>query len=215
MKPKNPPIEEVLLDVRKAYRLLHSYQRMVLDAVGFIGKRLDLAYAGGWPVFSNPSPRAGRGGTDLWSWDWLNMVCYEFRFGDPATGMRTPRMSVYLISDSGIMSEDLPVNREPEAGDFGDVAKCKTELVFLVWLSQLAMPPVGGGIAGLTKLLGPEVKCSDNAGNALFLVKRCPFSRLVDEDTTGTLMKELVAEAVEAGIPLKTNNLSGETRPRD
>jgi hypothetical protein len=37
MNPSTASIEQALLDVRKAYRLLHDYQRMVMDALNYVG----------------------------------------------------------------------------------------------------------------------------------------------------------------------------------
>jgi hypothetical protein len=41
MNSTHEPIDEVFLNVRKAYRLLHDFQRMVRDAVSYIGAQLD------------------------------------------------------------------------------------------------------------------------------------------------------------------------------
>ena len=44
-------IEKALVDVRKAYRLLHDYQQAVLDAAKYIGSRLGLELRRRLPVF--------------------------------------------------------------------------------------------------------------------------------------------------------------------
>lgn len=104
MNHSQQQIEQTLLDVRRSYRLLHDYQRVVLDSVNYIGKRLEMNYAGGWPKFSGAAPKAGGGRLDNWAWDWLNMVFYEFHFHKELEDGEELRLSIFLISDSGYFS---------------------------------------------------------------------------------------------------------------
>jgi len=80
MSSSKVEIDQALLDVRKAYRLLHDYQRAALDAVKYIGSQLGFTYNGGSPRFSSCAPRPGKGQLNLWAWDWLNIVCHDFDF---------------------------------------------------------------------------------------------------------------------------------------
>jgi hypothetical protein len=100
-KHNRSEIDGILLDVRKSYRTLYSFQRMVLDLAKYIGDRMSFTYSGGYPVFSSPSPRPGKGHFNCWAWDWLNMYHYEFHYAprfQPGSGLR---LSVEIISDTG------------------------------------------------------------------------------------------------------------------
>lgn len=76
----NPAPQETLRDVRHAYRLLHDYQRLIIDSLRFIGIQLGFQYAGGWCRFCDGSPRQGGGNLKNWAWDWLGLYFHEFRF---------------------------------------------------------------------------------------------------------------------------------------
>lgn len=93
-------IESALTDVRKAYRLLALYQRRILDTVMCFQKLLNnRLFSGGWSLFSNVTPRNGRGSLDCWSWDWLNMYCYEFHFPEKSDDIT--KLSIVHIADTG------------------------------------------------------------------------------------------------------------------
>ena len=91
-------IEKALVDVRKAYRLLHDYQQAVLDAAKYIGSRLGLDYGGGYPCFGNCSPRPGKIANS--TWDWLNLVFYDFHFQTKIAD-RDVNFLIRLFSDTG------------------------------------------------------------------------------------------------------------------
>ncbi|MGJ8641769.1 MAG: hypothetical protein ACSHX9_00045 [Luteolibacter sp.] len=80
MSPSPAETSSLLADVRKSYRLLHDYQRLILDSLKYVGNQLDIPYCAGWTVFSDGQPRNGKGVLDNWAWDWLGMYAYEFRF---------------------------------------------------------------------------------------------------------------------------------------
>ncbi len=94
-------IDGILLDVRKSYRTLYAYQRMVLDLAKYIGDRMSFTYAGGWPAFSEVSPRKGKGELDCWAWDWLNMYHYDFHYSPRFPSGSGIKFSVEIISDTG------------------------------------------------------------------------------------------------------------------
>ena len=101
--------EDVLLDVRKAYRLLYLYQRRVMDLVGFIGNYFGFIFENGGPQFSAPpSPKAN---LDYWAWDYLGMYNYHFNFqAKEFKGVGNVAMQVFLMSDTGFF--DNPANKD-------------------------------------------------------------------------------------------------------
>jgi len=116
MKPTKEIINATLLDVRKAFRLLHDYQRMALDAAGYISHQFGMQYGGGWPRLSGPPPRAGQGRFNNWSWDWLNMVFYEFHFYRELDD-DWAAISILLLSDTGYFcADDEGLDRNNLAG---------------------------------------------------------------------------------------------------
>src|SRR5690242_3337576 len=78
--PHEPiPPHDVFLNVRKAYRLLHDYQLMVRDGVGYVLAQLDLdpGAGGGRAKFAGDA-RAGYRYLSDSSWTWLPMMGWEF-----------------------------------------------------------------------------------------------------------------------------------------
>lgn len=93
---------DILVEVRKAYRLLFDYQAKLLGLVKYIGGNFGYTYKGGLPKFSANQPRLGHGSLDNWAWDWLNLYFHEFYFGDKidAAGNKLT-FSVFILADDG------------------------------------------------------------------------------------------------------------------
>jgi hypothetical protein len=95
-------LSNILVDVRKAYRLLYSYQRRVMDTVQFIGAQLSKHEPNGYPLFSSMAPGEGRKvNFDNWAWDWMPMYCYEFYFGKEEKNGNAYEFAISIYSDSG------------------------------------------------------------------------------------------------------------------
>jgi hypothetical protein len=115
------------LEVRKSYRLLFDYQRRILDLMKFIGETYNVSFKKGRPLFS------GKGSNSLtnWSWDWLNMYCYDFRFEGKETKNPT-QFSVILKNDSGFYeaNQENTIHRL-DIENFKVVEDSKTELILV------------------------------------------------------------------------------------
>ncbi len=196
-------IDEALLDVRKAYRLLHDYQRMALDAVGYIGKQLGLTYSGGWPQFSDPAPRPGKGGLDFWAWDWLNMMFYEFHFTGDLKDGDVMHLSVLLISDSGYFCSEHEEVEATEVSDFLVPERSTTAIGFV--LSRENWPDTGylHSKSAMREFIetGGSLPAEVTAQGAIG--KCCNFSRIASEEDTDVLLDELVLVANAKRIPIE------------
>jgi hypothetical protein len=125
-------INDILLNVRKAYRLLFEYQKRILDLVSFIGGSFGFSYRGGYPKFSNPSPQKGKGNLNNWSWDWLNMYCYQFAFGSKKTNDTTIAFAVVLINDTGYyQSNNTKQIHQTNVSAFDRVENSQSKLVLV------------------------------------------------------------------------------------
>lgn len=134
MPNPNPSISHGLVEVRKAYRILHDYQRSALDAVSYIGARLGLAYQGGYALFSDCSPRdasAKCDPKDIWAWDWLNLVFYDFHYStDAEDGIN---VSMWLFSDTGYFMSDDHSGLQTEPHSFALPDLSSTKVAFLLY----------------------------------------------------------------------------------
>jgi len=121
--------KEILVDVRKSYRLLHDYQRLVMDACSFVGNQLGLEYAGGHQKLSNTPPQYGKGKLDLWAWDWLGMVAYEMHFLKSIPEGRV-KFSILHLADTAACK--VSRSTEPNPREFDAAGQSQSLLVFLL-----------------------------------------------------------------------------------
>lgn len=126
-------IAKALLDVRKAYRLLHNYQRAALDAARYIGNRLGFPYEGGYPRFTSCSPGDGKGWLGLSAWDWLNLYFYEFHFMKEEGEGKHIHFSILLYSDTGYyLGESIAPDRE-DPGTYPSAEQSETKVGFIFY----------------------------------------------------------------------------------
>ncbi len=190
-------VENILLDVRKAYRLLYSYQRKVLDLMKFIGYLTTWNYEGGWCKFSDPSPKNGKGVLDSWAWDWLNLYTYEFHFGFKEINGSKIKFSVWLVSDTGFYDSDSKDKRNVET--FSSVEESATKLIFVVGKNiwHTSFPDFLDNLKK-TKLIE---KKESTVGNEVLLVKSFNLSSFINADEARKRTEELVSYFKENGIP--------------
>ncbi|WP_018675025.1 hypothetical protein [Riemerella columbina] len=123
-------IKEILVQVRKAYRLLYNYQKSVLDLINYIGRYYGFKYNGGYPKFSNAAPNNGGGKLENVSWDWLNLYFYEFNFGYKEIEGDKIHFAIFLMTDSGYF--DYNTVDKLDTNSFKSVEDSKSQLIFLV-----------------------------------------------------------------------------------
>ena len=134
MTPSQTEIEKALVDVRTAYRLLHDYQRAALDAAKYIGTQLSFDYRGGYQGFTdNSSPKPGKGHLSLSSWDWLNLVFYDFHF-TRRLGSTDLNLLIRLFSDTGYFISDDPSPDKTVVSTFAPVELSRTMVGFLFYM---------------------------------------------------------------------------------
>lgn len=120
----NPSPETTLQNVRHAYRLLHDYQRLILDSIGFIGNQLGFQYFGGWQQFASPAPRNGKGNLNEWAWDWLGLYYYQFHFT-----CEDQQLSAFHIPDTAALMVDI--RERPNTEKFTSADSSKSMVAFI------------------------------------------------------------------------------------
>ncbi|MES2826691.1 MAG: hypothetical protein V4687_00985 [Bacteroidota bacterium] len=126
-------LSEVLIDVRKAYRLLYLYQRRVLDTIKYIADVLSLKVRSGWTIYGDQHPKNGaKLDLDLWAWDWLTMYMYEFYFGVNETAKGNIQFAIIVQSDTGSYDSDADAL---EIDKFAPVEISATKLIFILGLN--------------------------------------------------------------------------------
>lgn len=191
-KLSKPDFEEVLTDVRSAYRLVYLYQRKVLDVVRIIGNKLQFSYHRGYPKFSDPSITRGKEGLDDWAWDWLNLYLYEFNFETKELDKHKIDFSVVLQSDSGAY---LSGAEATDIEKFESPGRSSSRLFFITGKNY--WEDVDGIIEELAKNSEcvEEIRMKRNAG---MLFKSYDLKEFMNE--------EKIDRSVEAFINLCTKN---------
>jgi len=202
-KSSGAKIEHALLDVRKAYRLLHDYQRMVLDAVNYIGKQFGASYGGGYAKYSAVTPRDGKGHLDCCAWDWLNMVLYEFFFTQKLEGDNLLRFSILIISDTGYFcAEDKALEKTNVAGYIAP-DRSLTKVGFIISGKEWPDLSFMEDKATMKMFIENDGEIPVELAASGILGKCVDLARLASEEETNVLLDELVVLAQANGIPLK------------
>ncbi len=188
-------IEAAFLDVRKAYRLLYTYQQRVMDIIKFIGQLTSRQYNGGWSKFSNSSPKDGKGNLDMWAWDWLNMYCYEFFFGDAIINGNKIGLSVWLVSDTGFY--DTEAREALNLDSFSAVENATTK--FVIFAGKNAWYKESDDFWNNFKKDAPEYIEKNDDG--ILLAKSFSLSSFINEAASRKCLHQFAAFCAANSIP--------------
>ncbi|MCU7550403.1 hypothetical protein OCK74_14880 [Chitinophagaceae bacterium LB-8] len=174
-------LENIFVDVRKAYRLLYFYQRRVLDTVKFISGTLSKNIRGGWALFSDNAPKNGSGiNMDTLAWDWLNMYDYEFNFQDESINGNSYKFAIAVQSDSGFYDVMNNIS-ESTVESFSPVEQAVTKIYFCV--GRNTWKPGDSFQKAKRKDANDEFIYQEEGTDNLFITKRFDLSDCRDEES--------------------------------
>lgn len=197
-------IERALLDVRRAYRLLHRYQRAALDVAKYVGSQLGLSYRDGCPRFSNTAPRNGKNAFGCWAWDWLNFVHFDFNFYRNVGENREIGLTIMIVSDTGIYFGEPRDNAEPDDAAFAPAEYSKTKVGFLFfreWMEEWGHQLYAQD--ALRSFLGQEGVLPKILSDGGCIGKCYDFSQLSNEASTEAVITEVIQFANAGGFSLE------------
>jgi hypothetical protein len=177
-------LEDVFVDVRKAYRLLYLYQRRVLDTIEHISSILNDRGITGYSVFSNTAKDGKSVDFEYWAWDWLPMFCYEYKFDTKVVNGDKYDFAVAVYADNGY--EDALSNvTQTDVEQFVPVEQSQTNLHFYVgknmWKEEAFDAVWSSEHSG---------EYSYEQGDRKFLSLRYPLSKLKSEEEIVACLKE-------------------------
>lgn len=134
-------LNDVLVDVRKAYRLIYLYQQRIFSIVEVFSEKLNLNYYYWIPsLFTKPS---SANPFNRWTWDMLPMYKVSFLYlhnsnrGDNSNLLQGDLMVEFQIdSDSGYLKDG---GKEPNPLSFDDVEESKSYLNIYFWYANTDM----------------------------------------------------------------------------
>ncbi|NIG56794.1 hypothetical protein [Chitinophaga sp. Cy-1792] len=193
-------LREVLVDVRKSYRLLYFYQRRILDTIEFISNFIQGGKIEGYASFSNQSPKEGAT-LDLkgWAWDWLNMYLYEFFFFENNIGKGDIlRFGIAVQSDTGFFDSTGGISAT-DVAFYPDPSDAGTRLLF--YIGKNTWKPTPFSDLELDFFKKSETEYIEKSDNKIFLSKAYNLEELIDEEHILSCLKDFKSFCDLNGIP--------------
>ncbi|MEO8801793.1 MAG: hypothetical protein ABI375_00380 [Rudaea sp.] len=183
-------IEGLSLQLRRAYRLVHGYQRAIIDLSHEIMIRLGLDFFCWSPVFNDTPPRCTTDLSRKWSWDLLPGYSIYFAYTTPGPIQPGSYMLIlWAEADTGFskLCEDTK-RGEPDFAQLDAPEHCATNFRF--WHSVVVDSP----------------KMKDSQGF---------WAKLWDEDWPETNEFNLEVDGVKMKGRMATHSLSAISSPDD
>ncbi len=217
MDNKIENLRGALTEVRKAHRLVASFQERMLSLINFIATRLDFHQMEGVKHFSNPI-YPYRDGVHLhihprmWAWDFLYSYLFEYYVGDIALDDGSNIfLSVIQYSDTGYFDNDNENRESPEL--FVPSEQAGSKLLFFMerqpkgckelwsdysYTEQFVLNKEYGSIHHKETVLEPK-----GPGKNQLLLYSLPLEDFADERSTVAALKEYLRFLDKNGIKLE------------
>ena len=217
MDNKITNLKDALIEVRKAHRLVESYQERMLSLVNFIATRLDFHSMEGVKHFSNPI-HPYRDGVHLhvvprmWAWDFLYSYTFEYYVGDvKLDDSSTIFLSIIQYTDTGYFDNENEDRESPEL--FVPSEQAGSKLLFFMerqpkgckalwsdysYTEQFVLNKEYGSIRHRETVLEPK-----GQGKNQILLYSIPLENFADERSTIAALKEYLRFLDKNGISLE------------
>ena len=197
--------KNLLIEIRKSYRLLFDYQSKLLALVKYISGKYGYNYNGGYPKFSNNQPRQGSGNLDNWAWDWLNLYFHEFNFGTKKnkTGDALT-FALFILNDDGYFlscqNEQRNVGRvNPDK--FEKTERSHSKLIFVVGFNCWSGKAYFAENNWCNQRITLEEKGLHEEETGKMFYKSYPLENFFDENDVLQQLSDFESECQDIGIP--------------
>lgn len=202
------PLDDVLLDVRRSYRLLADYQQRLFELLGYIRERLGAVASYQEPVFKPPRDMAGLESDDFSGWRYL--PCFDLSvIWLKNAGQESPKdnhragdqmFGVWIRSDTGFDKYNKKFSSEA-------VEQTRSELVLSVVVcdSPAAAPYdwYSNVWCGIPYPADGAVGASDDVPGYRCYVKAVPLALLADQSSVNASIDTWCMDASYAlGVPV-------------
>jgi len=204
MKSKNniTDINDAMRDVRKAFRLLYSYQCKIRDLMRFISALVSRNCEYGYSRFSHSRSHKTATPLDYWIWDWLGMYFYEFKFEDTSIGNDKYSFSIWLVSDTGFFDKE-PQGSKPKGKarlnleNYASTDESATKLIFAA-TKNASMDDFSDFYINQRK--DSDAEYSRRIANKILLCKSYDISSFINEAETRKTVADFIAFCGKNGI---------------
>jgi len=201
------PPHDVFLNVRKAYRLLHDYQCMVRDGIGYIGSQFDIGYNGWWPRLPG-SAGLDRTKLKISPWDLLEMVFNEFHFVKEIGDNAWLSLSLIVISDSGFIDGDEKVNDKENLSAFAPADVSSTKFAFILRKTHWDHLHFMDDKVQMRNFIRAGGSLPHELIKREFVGKCYDMTCLTNEAEANKVVSDIIASANERAWPLELKNSS-------
>jgi hypothetical protein len=186
-------IDNMLIEIRKAYRLLHVFNSRIFDLMKKLDEDFNVKFGGGRSLFTNPTPREGKGKFESWIWDYFNLYFYEFYFKS-----NNAWLSVILESDTGLWDKienyydwDELKQKQDKIDLFNSLEESKTRLIFLTGDGNWSVKKIERIFYNNEyKNMRNEFTVKEKKGQ--ILCKLFEINNFIDEETTNQTLTEYI-----------------------
>lgn len=210
-------LKEVLVEVRKAHRLVYSYQERMLSLVNFIRAHINGNRLSGVKHFSNPITKV-QGSEELrlpngmWAWDFVYSYLFQYfvYWGDMTDGS-TVSLNVVQYTDTGFF--DSKADEKTNISEFASPEDSISKLLFImehtpkkqkqVWDKWEDLRPYIEDRKYASAKHKSSVVFPNGEGKSRLLFYSIPIERFVDERSSIEALKEYLAFLNKKGIALE------------
>ncbi len=133
-------LKNVLIEVRKAYRLIYLYQKNIISTIDRFSQEFPCQFYWWTPTKNSPTPQRSTNPTGRWVWDFLPLYSPAFLYiseGGQASDHSPGEwlLSLELITDS----EYDPDGAEPNPLNFEKAENSETLLIASFWYCKKAI----------------------------------------------------------------------------
>lgn len=188
-------LQDALCDIRKAHRLICSYQQRMLDLVQFINVKLDMSPMKIHKQFSNPIKEGQKTFSDMWAWDFLYSYQLEYEFLEKTYGKYKYTISLLQCVDTGFF--DIEDNDKKYPDTYAPEELAESKLVFYVnriqidseWIQWYNRHELFNDKRYMSKDFKKEV-IDYPEDNEKVLLYSFPIERFIDEQSTIEALQE-------------------------
>ena len=206
----NSTLDKVFVDVRKAFRLLNSYQTRILGLVDYIRSQAefpDMWGGRGW--YAQPfskrkdSPDTGYANLnvrkDMWGWDFLYNHFFEYYFGTRKQKRATIEMSVIQVSDDGFFLSNDPNKAMTNSASFASPESSNSWLVLMaevytkssyIWLRDSENPDKASENVLSSFLSSPNRFFVNQVDNNCFLMAKYEMQCFASQSGADKVLRE-------------------------
>ncbi len=123
-------LKDALCDLRKAHRLICSFQQRMLELAQFIKMKLDMPCLRIYKHFSDPVRNEKDIPSGMWAWDFLYSYQLEYDFEDKQYGQYKYAITLLQCVDTGYF--DIEDNDKKNPDSFAAEEDSESKLVFYV-----------------------------------------------------------------------------------